>query len=555
MRVSALLLVLLALACGSPPSRNIKAGPPAFTAAGALPDGVVDSEYSAQLEASGGETPYTYGLENMPQEISSWLQLDPATGILSGRPKQVIDPSLQFTIRVTDKRALGTASTFTLAVFKCLREGQQVSCYAPNTGGACMQNSLLCSNKTYGTCDPAATTAVASKSTDHCGADCATCPSGTSDACIDGTCKCGASTPCAGSTSCCAGNCADEANDPLNCGVCGNVCPAGPAGNSHPVCTNGQCGWACDGARVQCGNACVDTSADPQNCGGCGATDSAHVCTTASPLCSGGQCIPDCGSLTNCNGSCVDLTSDVAHCGGCATACTAPSNATAKCSLVNGTPTCSWACSSPYTKCGSSCLNASSSTLHCGDCTTVCDLAPSGGKNTCSLGECGWSCPSTLPYCPDDDACESRAACSGSGGGGGGSSCFVAGTPVILADGSGKPIEAIAVGDQVLSYDEALGVFAAGTVERRFVHPDTEALLRVNGELVTTPNHPFFVNGQWILAEDLRVGDVLFCVGGQPELVTELETLAGPATTYNLEVGQYHDYFAGGVLVHNKPIP
>jgi hypothetical protein len=554
MRVSAALLALLAalltLACGSPPSRDIKAGPPAFTAAGALPDGVVDSEYSAQLQISGGETPFTYSLENVPQEISSWLQLDAATGILSGRPKQVIDPSLQFTIRVTDKRALGTASTFTLSVFKCLREGQQVSCYAPNTGGACMQNSLLCSNKTYGTCDPAASSAVASKSTDHCGADCATCPSATSDACVDGTCQCGTNAPCTGSTSCCAGNCADEANDPLNCGVCGNVCPAGPAGNSHPVCSNGQCGWACDGARVQCGDACADIGSDPQNCGGCGAAaaDSAHVCSATTPLCSNGQCIPDCGSLANCGGSCVDLTTDTAHCGNCTTPCSAPSNATAACTVVNGTPTCSWTCNTPYERCGSSCVNTKSNTSHCGDCLTICDVAPDGAKVTCSQGQCGWSCPTSLPYCPIDDACESRTACTGG-------SCFAAGTPVTLADGSEKPIEAIAVGDQVLSYDEALGVFAAGTVERTFVHDDTEVLLRVNGVLVTTPNHPFFVNGKWTLAGELRSGDVLLGVSGQVEQVTTLETLAGPATTYNLEVGPHHDYFAGGVLVHNKIIP
>src|SRR5438128_1846534 len=51
------------------------------------------------------------------------------------------------------------------------------------------------------------------------------------------------------------------------------------------------------------------------------------------------------------------------------------------------------------------------------------------------------------------------------------SSCFVAGTAITIADGTKKPIEEIAVGDEVLSYDTDLGVPTVGKVTKLLVHP------------------------------------------------------------------------------------
>jgi hypothetical protein len=138
----------------------------------------------------------------------------------------------------------------------------------------------------------------------------------------------------------------------------------------------------------------------------------------------------------------------------------------------------------------------------------------------------------------------------------------VAGTPVSLVDGTFAPIELIAVGDDVLSYDVEQNAPVAGHVIDVYVHPNTPQLLRINGTLTTTPEHRFYVDGQWVPAGQLLIGDVLLSdvLAGNDEAsrehvtVTSLELLPGGVTTYNLEIEQVHDYFAGGVLVHNiKP--
>jgi hypothetical protein len=130
----------------------------------------------------------------------------------------------------------------------------------------------------------------------------------------------------------------------------------------------------------------------------------------------------------------------------------------------------------------------------------------------------------------------------------GGNACFVAGTAITLADGTKKPIERIAVGDLVLSYDEKTATLANGLVTRTFVHANTDHLVVVNGTLTATANHPFYSAGRWVPAEELFVGSNLF----DGRTVSAIEMKDGTSTTYNFEVADYHDYFAGGFLVHNK---
>ncbi len=129
-----------------------------------------------------------------------------------------------------------------------------------------------------------------------------------------------------------------------------------------------------------------------------------------------------------------------------------------------------------------------------------------------------------------------------------GHQCFGAGTMITMADGSKKPIEQIEVGDRVLSYDENEKELVSGEVTKTFVHPKTDHLVVVNGSLVTTANHPFWSQGKWVAAEELAVGSPLF----DGASVNAIEMRDGTATTYNFTVAEYHDYFAGGYLVHNK---
>ena len=139
-------------------------------------------------------------------------------------------------------------------------------------------------------------------------------------------------------------------------------------------------------------------------------------------------------------------------------------------------------------------------------------------------------------------------------GGGGGGGCFAEDTLITMADGSTKRIDNIAVGDTVLGEDEN-GNRKPQTVSHLFAHTGAYDVLKVNGMLIVTPNHPLWVirggAGSWITAGELRIGDLL---SGTEALVsvTAIEHAGALPTVHNLETMPDHTYFAGGVLVHNK---
>ena len=138
--------------------------------------------------------------------------------------------------------------------------------------------------------------------------------------------------------------------------------------------------------------------------------------------------------------------------------------------------------------------------------------------------------------------------------------CFVAGTQITMASGQTKSIEDIQIGDRVLSFDEASGRTVAGEVVHTFVHHDKQTV-RINGSLRTTLVHPFYVDGKWVPAGELAPGDRLYRFDALfgapaetlvPTAVMSIESEGRAETVYNFEVRDYHDYFAGGLLVHNK---
>ena len=82
--------------------------------------------------------------------------------------------------------------------------------------------------------------------------------------------------------------------------------------------------------------------------------------------------------------------------------------------------------------------------------------------------------------------------------------------------------------------------------------------LTINGEeIVTTDNHPFYVQGRgFINAGSLLVGDKLISVNGEDLFVEKhrVEEFDEPVDVYNFQVEDYHTYFVGesAVWVHNK---
>jgi RHS repeat-associated protein len=154
-----------------------------------------------------------------------------------------------------------------------------------------------------------------------------------------------------------------------------------------------------------------------------------------------------------------------------------------------------------------------------------------------------------------DAACKTAGAMS-----------FAGATPVLLADGSHKPIAEVKVGDQVLATDPETGQQAAKTVLQVFVHQDTLTdLLLDGGAITTTEDHPFWsvTDHRFEKAEELSNGEQLLTPDGRTLTVTGLDpATARVATAYNLSVDNIHTYYVmpgatGGattgpaVLVHN----
>ncbi|MFI6663208.1 Hint domain-containing protein [Streptomyces sp. NPDC050523] len=137
--------------------------------------------------------------------------------------------------------------------------------------------------------------------------------------------------------------------------------------------------------------------------------------------------------------------------------------------------------------------------------------------------------------------------------GGGETGCFVRGTLVATENGV-SPIEQIAVGDKVQTYDFDRRGSKLEKVIRVFESPRDEIVVieSTGGDVSCTPRHRFYVN-RWTAAEDLKRGDVISCREGQRVEIVGIRQKVEPQLVYNLAVEGSHNYFVGelGLLVHN----
>lgn len=156
--------------------------------------------------------------------------------------------------------------------------------------------------------------------------------------------------------------------------------------------------------------------------------------------------------------------------------------------------------------------------------------------------------------------------------------CFIAGTKISMADGSLKNIEDVKAGDLVLSFDEGSQSQRIDVVEKPLIHaPEIQRLhhfLMSDGTLVTSnEEHPYFVieKDNWIRTADIYKlylsGEPISFLNQKNEILKVkniiLESKFVPV--YNLAIkgiskyddkygawGRGHNYYANGVLVHNK---
>ncbi|MEO5769431.1 MAG: hypothetical protein ABIS92_13855, partial [Polyangia bacterium] len=206
--------------------------------------------------------------------------------------------------------------------------------------------------------------------------------------------------------------CTNLGGDPMNCGNCGVICPAGGA------CVNAKCGGgdgggggpgATDGGTGAGGSSgttpacpantpatcpasdgtirCTDLMRDPGNCAMCG-----RVCP-AGTECLSGVCsmgTTTCPApLKACPGGCMDVMNDPGNCGGCGNGCPAGSG------CQNGTCGGVLTCVAPLVMC----RDATAGKTYCTD--------PNRDPGNC--GGCGKTCPA--------NAICTAGVCQGGGGG------------------------------------------------------------------------------------------------------------------------------------------
>jgi hypothetical protein len=141
--------------------------------------------------------------------------------------------------------------------------------------------------------------------------------------------------------------------------------------------------------------------------------------------------------------------------------------------------------------------------------------------------------------------------------------CFTGDTPIRVANGTDRRLDQLREGDYVLSYDERDASLHSGKVlkiERSISPTHLNLCLAKNGVTVgVTGEHPIHTEGLWQPAKMLCAGSIVTWLDDGIDEVGETEiasvtTDTRPTYVYDLTVSDYHTFFAGGILAHNKNI-
>jgi hypothetical protein len=212
----------------------------------------------------------------------------------------------------------------------------------------------------------------------------------------------------------------DVLSDTNNCGVCGNVCPAGDP------CIEGKCG--CPPGKIVCDGECVDPLTDDQNCGSCGNScyegEHPDKCVPFPPNtyygCKQGTCGMKCfGPSADCNNDLPtakcssdgceiwNIETDLNNCGGCGIKC-APGE---ECITESGETYCGILCARyDKTRCGYDCVDLLNDVRACGSCGNGCRAAGPHQTRSCQKGLCVYECEEGFADCNGDpgDGCEAN---------------------------------------------------------------------------------------------------------------------------------------------------
>ena len=128
--------------------------------------------------------------------------------------------------------------------------------------------------------------------------------------------------------------------------------------------------------------------------------------------------------------------------------------------------------------------------------------------------------------------------------------CFASETQIALKEGS-KPISQLKKGDLVKAFDIKRKQVTYAIVQS-IIQKEADSIYVINGIVKATAEHPFYTDDGWKTVKKLKVGDKLF--NGKDYLkITSIQETKGKTAVYNLSVASPNNFFAEGLLVHNKP--
>ena len=130
--------------------------------------------------------------------------------------------------------------------------------------------------------------------------------------------------------------------------------------------------------------------------------------------------------------------------------------------------------------------------------------------------------------------------------------CIAAGTPILTTDGA-TAVEELRIGDPVWGYDLARKRRVLTTIRaiRRSVVAET---LLFGKSLRVTSSHPIFAGGVWKSADEIAANDLVLNTEAALVPAGEPRRISGRVDVFDLTVDGPHNFFAGGMLVHNKTV-
>jgi hypothetical protein len=167
------------------------------------------------------------------------------------------------------------------------------------------------------------------------------------------------------------------------------------------------------------------------------------------------------------------------------------------------------------------------------------------------------------PVDPDAPQCDNPDWC-----------CFIGDTLISLKDGSQKSIKNIQPGEIVLSFNESKNQIEENRILSK-IGKITDSIVRytfTNGVVIeSTKDHPYYVNGLKIASFDpitttdkygfeidvdlIKIGDIVNLEDGSTSIIESIEELDNLQKVYTLEIENNHNFYANGILVHNKVVP